>query len=195
MQPTEHLASAVIHAITVDALGKAQSGKSRDWTQAIWDALKDLATKSSLDLYPKDGPYKGEYLLDFVLWEPDFGPRVIVESQWQHWKLEPLKAFGWAFDKLQGVKADLKVLVFDWDGLNAKQLPSEIVAKLHESMCQYRMNSTSEHYLLIWFSGSQSTVFEWKPIREGKHTKEQVVFSPRRPLDRKARSIEGLPVL
>lgn len=177
MRAIDDLASAVVNAITVDARQRAQSGKSRDWTQAIWDALKELAKSLRFDLYPGNKPYKGEYLLDFVLWEPDFGPRVLIESQWQHWKLDNLEAIGWAFDKLQGVKGDLKVLVFEWDGLNDDHLPSEVLAKLRERMCRYQLNSPSEHYLLIWFSGAESEVFEWSPTQTGSH--KEVRFARR----------------
>ena len=179
MITNEALASAVIEAITADALSRTNVGTSRDWTRAIWDSLKELASSHRLDLYPRDGPYKGEYLLDFVLWESNYGPRVAIESQWQHWNLRPLEALRWAFDKLQGVKGDLKVLVFDWDGLNAHGLPTEVIAELHKSLCKYQMNSTEEHYLLIWFSGAQSEVFEWAPIRTGMHSAKEVRFSPR----------------
>lgn len=72
------------------------------------------------------------------------------------------------------------MLVFDWGGLNAENLPLEVIEKLHESMCDYQLNSVEELYLLIWFSGDDSEVFEWNPIRSGKHTAEEVCFSPRR---------------
>ena len=179
METTESLASAVIHAITVDARERALTGGSRDWTQAFWDALAQLAQTTHLDLYPKEGPYKGEYHLDFVLWEPGYGPRVGIESQWLHWRQnDSRKSLGWAFDKLQGVKCDLKILIFDWAGLNPKQLPAEVVDRLHESMFDFQINSASEHYLFIWFEGAKSEVFEWKPAHDGKQSKGEIVFSP-----------------
>jgi hypothetical protein len=181
MESAEILASDVVTAIREDALTRARGGKSRAWTRAIWDSLKDLAVKHKLDLYPKDGPYKGEFLLDFVLWEPGYGPRVGIESQWQHWRLEPREALGWAFDKLLGVKGDLKVLVFDWDGLNTDQLPREVENVLRERLSSYQMYSASEHYLFVWFEREQSEVFEWKPTKQtGQYSANEVQFSPRR---------------
>ena len=179
MKTTENLVSTLVNAITVDARKRAKIGSSRDWTQAIWDSLKNLAEERNLAIHPTEGPYKGEYHLDFTLWEEGFGPIVGVESQWLHWRQkDPLDSVGWAFDKLQGIKCDLKVFIFDWDGLNARKLPPKIVQRLRDSMCEYQMNSTSEHYVLIWFSGPYSEVFEWRPIRTGKHSPRELTFSP-----------------
>jgi hypothetical protein len=179
---TEILASDVITAITVDSLAKARGGGNRDWTRAIWESLKKLAGSRGFDLYPMKEPYKGEYLLDFILWEPGYGPRVGIESQWQHWRLKPLDAVGWAFDKLQGVKGDLKVLIFDWDGLNADHLPRDVENMLHDRLCKYQMHSPSEHYFLVWFEKEESEVFEWKPKHTGQHLPNEVKFLPRRKL-------------
>ncbi len=177
----ESLASALVSAITVDARRRAKIGSSRDWTRAIWDSLKSLADKRALKLYPEEGPYRGEYHLDFTIWEEGYGPLVCIESQWLHWsQKDPLNAFGWAFDKLQGLKCDLKVLVFDWEGLDSQRLPRKLEQRLRVSMCGYQMNSLDEHYLLIWFSGSDSRVFEWKPLRREKHSPKDVTFRPRR---------------
>jgi hypothetical protein len=50
MDTTDSFASAVVDAITVDARKRAKIGTSRDWTQAIWAALDELA-KQSLSNY------------------------------------------------------------------------------------------------------------------------------------------------
>jgi hypothetical protein len=179
METTKTLVPELISAITVDARNRTTSGNNGDWTHAIWDSLEAFAKKRKLALYPEKGPYKGEYHLDFTIWQDGYGPLVGIECQWLHWRQkDPLNCFRWAFDKLQGVKCDLKILIFDWKGLNSKRLPREVEKELHTSMCKYQMNLLSEHYLLIWFSWSEFEVFEWKPLRTGKHSPEEVIFSP-----------------
>jgi YD repeat-containing protein len=73
----------------------------------------------------RERPYAGEYLLDFVLWETGYGPRILCESQWQH-LFGQLEAIEWAFDKLRGVKGDIKVLIYEREpGADSTQPPNE----------------------------------------------------------------------
>ena len=89
------------------------SGRT-EYTRAIWNYFDQLRSeyeppwKLYPETEPKRGKVKGEFLIDFSLFDDHLGCRIACESEWEL----DVGRIGWAFDKLMAVKADLKILVF-----------------------------------------------------------------------------------
>ena len=169
-------ASEVISAISSEVRLNSPANNGA-WTQAIYDGLKQLALQKQLAIFPAEKPKKGEYLLDFILWKPHFGPVVCVESQWQFWRNDNLEGINWAFDKLRGVKGQLKVLIFEWKRQGTSELPPTINKLLTDCLSDFELHVEGEQYLLMWFCGSTCEAFEWSTLRSGRHRAEEILFS------------------
>ncbi len=87
------------------------------WTKAIWTCFDRL--RASLgpgwSLYPPSlakGTVRadGEYLVDFMLMDDRLGPRTAFESDFGD-----ISRIDLAFDKLRGMKSDIKVLILESD--------------------------------------------------------------------------------
>ena len=146
------------------------------WTGAVWTAFNELAQAKKWTLYPGKQPYKGEYLLDFVLWEENYGPRVVCESQWQH-RISGMPAIDWAFDKLRGVKGDIKVLIFECPMKGDATRPPDNVMRIVEPyLKELSLLSDGEAFLLLHFANKGKRAHWWKPTRQGNPNK--IRFTP-----------------
>ena len=62
--------------------------QTKEWTWAVWQFWKRycqvMSRKGSAmwEMCPRDGVAKGEYLVDFMLFENKYGPRIACESEW-----------------------------------------------------------------------------------------------------------------
>ena len=91
----------------------ADSKSNRDWTKAVYELLKDYGSRRGWIIHPLDKCYAGEYLCDFTVFEKGYGCRIACESQWLTWRSNDQADLEWAFDKLRGVKGDIKIFVFE----------------------------------------------------------------------------------
>jgi hypothetical protein len=145
-------------------------------TYAIWLTFKHLADEKSRSgpkwtLYPEDGPYSGEYLVDWALFENDYGLRIACESQWG----TNLKELEWAFDKLRGVKSDVKVLIYERK--RRSDPPDQEVRKVLEKYLKgYCLLSQNESFLFIEFDKGRAASYVFRPSRDGKQ--ENISFTP-----------------
>jgi hypothetical protein len=82
------------------------------WTEAVYQSLTAFKREKGWKIFPPVKCYLGEYHCDFMLFEDGYGCRVACESQWQTFRsnADELK---WAFDKLRGVKSDMKLFIFE----------------------------------------------------------------------------------
>jgi hypothetical protein len=171
---TDQLDGAVVQAITASVPARVKSGKNKDWTLAIWEELSLLSKKYDLRLYPQKGPYKGEYLVDFMFFDSQ-GPVFACESQlWSPLSDEDqnLKDIEWAFDKLRGVKAPLKLLIFEQRMDPNGQFPEPLHGRIKNYLLRYNGHQASETYLFIQFDNDRSAAFKWKPLNDGIHDEE-----------------------
>lgn len=163
------------------------------WTWAVWRAFERIRANprgeikldhvnalasgySEWALWPQKGPYKGEYLLDFVLWESGYGPRILCESQWQH-RFSAYGAIDWAFDKLRCVKGDIKVLIYEVsEQPNGSQPPDTVSKIVTNYLKDLALLSDEEAFLLLNFNSHQKWAHWWKPTSSGRPT--EIRFSP-----------------
>jgi hypothetical protein len=147
----------------------AKSPNPRAWTTAVFDALVEFSNQRSWKLHPEERPYRGEYLTDFMLFEDDYGPRVACESQWWHIRSVHEDKLDWAFDKLRGVKADVKLFICEGE-------LSAINAIAKKYLSNYALISSSEAFLTMTFNHGQPAAFSWLPKREGVHKPSEIAF-------------------
>lgn len=146
------------------------------WTTAVWRAFSEVAQSRGWKLYPEVKPFKGEYLLDFVLWEPNYGPRVVCESQWQH-GFSGIGAIDWAFDKLRCVKGDIKILIYESGREpNGTQPPDDVCGIVVRYLMELAVLSNSEAFLLLNLNGSRQWAHWWQPVYSGKQ--KEIRFTP-----------------
>jgi hypothetical protein len=168
------LTTQIIQDVAGDKLKGLAGNRNRDWTSALWQILKDIARKNHLQLHPKDRPYKGEYLVDFVLFDGGRGPIFACESQLWFWRRDikgHLSDIDWAFDKLMGVKSNVKMLLFEYEFESDGRLPKRLSSKFEAYLLSYERHVIGEHYLFVQVSGGDSRVFEWKATRTSGHKK------------------------
>jgi hypothetical protein len=151
------------------------------WTRAVWRAFKEIEgnhnkTGKTWILYPEGKPYKGEVLLDFMIYEENYGPRILCESQWQH-QFSAYKAIEWAFDKLRLVKGDIKVLIYEvGEQPDGGQPPKRVTEIVSSYLKDLTLLSTNEAFLLMNFNRSRKWAHWWKPTAQGNPRKPR--FSP-----------------
>ena len=151
-----------------------QAKSTGGWTVAVYDAFREYkSARQGWRIYPETKAKKGEYLCDFMLFEDRYGPRIACECQWWHRWGDHLDKLGWAFDKLIGVKADVKVFVFEgetqeWERIRRKYLTD------------YALLSPDEAFLILKFEESERGFHAswWKPSRYGVHTEDEINFDP-----------------
>lgn len=125
------------------------------WTVAVYESLKEVASEQGWKIFPEERCYAGEYLCDFTLFDPDYGCRIACESQWNHTGgAGHVDVLGWAFDKLRGVKSDLKLFVFE--GTDDEWLA--VVAKYLDGYAQL---SVGEAFLALRWNGKCFTKWRW----------------------------------
>ena len=116
-------------------------------------------------LYPN--ATEGEYLADFMLLEDGYGPRIACESE-----LAPRGGdVEWDFDKLRGIKADIKVLIHQCDS-------KELMDKLKTYLADNALITRDEAYLLVKLCRDKTESHWWKPEREGPFTATEINFQP-----------------
>ena len=149
---------------------KAKSNlKAKPWTQAVFEALREFSEKKSWELHPSDRPYVGEYLCDFTLFEKCYGCRIACESQWNHGDSKHESDLSWAFDKLRGVKADVKLFIFEGTEDHEKSV-------LGEYLQNYAQLSPEETFILLRWTGSTFVGSWWTPEIAGAQLSP--VFAP-----------------
>jgi hypothetical protein len=143
----------------------APTGSGRlGYTKAIWHYFDKLRTANDWGFSPKTcptgGKAKGEYLTDFALYDDKIGNRIACESEW-----EGIQKIQWAFDKLKGVKGDLKILVFQ-EGFTADgTLPANVDDLLRQGLANSGHHHPGhEFYLFIQFDREQSRLYLWEPL-------------------------------
>ena len=139
------------------------------WTEAVYKAFVEYK-KDGWKVYPETKAKKGEYLCDFMLFQDGYGPRVACESQWWHSWGEHEKKLEWSFDKLVGVKADIKVFIYEGD-----QEQWETICKPY--LADYALLSPQEAFLTMRFDKGFHCSW-WKPSRPGVHEANEIVFEP-----------------
>jgi len=146
----------------------ALSDPEHRWTRAVFEAFREIAGSKGWTHYPEHRPYKGEYHLDFVLWEEGYGPRIVCESQWLH-RFGQLEAIDWAFDKLRGVKGDIKILIYEWGGeLDPSQPAAEVRQVLLRYLESFALLSIDEAFLFIDITDKGQWAYWWQPATSGR---------------------------
>jgi len=172
-------------------LTKALSGpelrRNKDWTDAVWYFFSKFTSNGQSksrksdewDFHPKSrsSGRGGEYLVDFILLENGYGPRIAVECEWQFWRKDALRSIDWAFDKLRGVKSDIKLLIHEWRVPPTAGGPDQ---KLRERIVQYisdyELISPNEAFVFLQYNGGAAYAYWWKPRRAGSHKKNEIKF-------------------
>ena len=99
------------------------------WTEAVYQAFIEYKNgRPGWEIYPNAKVKKGEYLCDFMLFEQGYGPRIACESQWWHTWGDHYDKLQWSFDKLRGVKGDIKVFIFEGESQQWEMIRREYLA-------------------------------------------------------------------
>jgi len=139
----------------------------REYTGSVWAFFNDFASDPirNWKIYPpqepKAGRGKGEYLVDFSLFDAERGCRIACESDWGD-----RSSVDWAFDKLRGLKADVKILIFEAAHQKDKALA------YREHFADYLCNSHHhcpgrESYIFIQFDHGKCRIYLWQPNSNG----------------------------
>lgn len=149
------------------------------WTKAVWHCFETLRVElgAGWTLYPKDpgkgpGKAKGEYLADFLLMDETFGPRIACESE-----LGNAGKCDWSFDKLRGLKADIKMFIFEMGFTENDSLPPPIESMVTGYLSNHAHFLANEHFLLVQLSFGKTRCFHWEPTIRGPYTPTQIHFS------------------
>ncbi len=116
-------------------------------------------------LYPKNGATKGHYLVDFILFDKAYGPRIACESEWGMGS----QGVAWDFEKLVGVKSDIKVLIHQ---CRSKKL----LEYLKDAISGNALISSNEAFLVVGFEGEKSQAHWWIPDRNGPFAIKEIDF-------------------
>ena len=148
------------------------------WTRAVWHCFDALRSElgPTWSLYPRElgegsGRTKGEYLVDFMLMDRSIGPRIACESE-----LGKIRDIDWAFDKLRGVKADVKVLLFEFDFTDDSKLPPTVGDIVTGYLSKHGHFLPDEHFLLIQLTGDKARSFVWSPAQRGPYHANEIKF-------------------
>lgn len=152
-----HLAS------TIPELAK-DAKSTGHWTEAVYKSFALYRERrEGWKLYPETKAKLGEFLCDFMLFEDGYGPRVACESQWWHSWGKHADKLGWAFDKLVGVKADIKVFIYEGN-------EQQWAAVKNEYLKNYALLSTAEAFLVLHWDGHRFHCSWWQPTKSGVQT-------------------------
>jgi hypothetical protein len=157
-----------------EAYPKTETGRT-EYTKAIWKFFSEECTNYDPEwtLYPKAEPQKGkvfgEFLNDFSLFDERWGCRIACESEWGD-----IDRVYWGFDKLRAVKADIKILIFQYQNLG-DCLPYPVEQKFKQELA----NSGHHHpghdfYLFVQFDREKSKIFLWEPRESGPFLPDQI---------------------
>jgi hypothetical protein len=147
----------------------------------VWSYFNNLQTQYSAHewvLFPATPPSKGrvvgEYIVDFTLFDPKLGCRIACESEWAD-----IDRIDWAFDKLRSVKADIKILIFQWDHTEDGQLPTLVMERIRPYLANtHHHHPNREHYLLLQWQEETARIFLWTPQQPGPFVEEPIYFEP-----------------
>lgn len=169
------LASRIGSELPRFAMECSEKSKSErpEWTWGVWKFWDSYRRSETMkrgriwELCPEE-PRKGEYLVDFMLFEKGYGPRIACESEWEESPDEVL----WDFEKLTGVKSDIKVLIHDCQsGDLLKKLSGAIPGNANALV------SPREGFLIVGFEGDRVRESRWWiPDREGPFEIEEIEF-------------------
>ena len=146
---------------------RATSYTNGAWTVAVYDCLKEYAVGMHWKIHPAEKCYLGEYHCDFMLFEAGYGCRLACESQWQTHR-STVGELKWAFDKLRGVKSDVKLFIFE--GTDSWQ------DDIREYLDGYAQLDTVETFIFLRWNHKHFERFWWKPIVSGVQPE---TFKPR----------------
>ncbi len=153
---------------------------NRQWTDVLWKFFNKYKSgrRPKWTMFPKERARKGEYLVDFILFEEGYGPRIAVESEWQYWRhKKPLDRIDWAFDKVRGVKADVKLLVYEWKTPPSSGEPDRQVRKrIVQYLENYALLTPKEAFVFLQYTGDRPYGYWWQPRHEGIHSEEEIKF-------------------
>jgi hypothetical protein len=154
-------------ALEIPELVANDPDKNTTWTSAVYEALKKYAKQKDWKIYPEEKCYKGEYLCDFTLFEEGYGCRIACESQWSFGIGDNNAKVDWAFDKLRGVKSDLKLFIFEgseneWPTIRDNYLKD------------YAQLSVDEAFLILHWQKDHFIKSWWQPKKNGQQ--EDICF-------------------
>lgn len=147
--------------------------QTREWTWAVGQFWKEYCQSKNQkgqhpwDLCGKDHATKdkGEYLVDFMLFEEGYGSRIACESEWGKTSGEVL----WDFEKLTGVKSDVKVLIHECRS-------QDLLQKLRGAISGNALIYPGEAFLIFGFQGETSEALWWIPKRNGPFDPKDIIF-------------------
>ncbi len=183
LEEVQHLGQYFAQALPEQAKELSQVHAHPDgrevYTRAVWRCFADLRALlgEGWSLYPSTiakgaGKASGEYLVDFMLMDETFGPRIACESE-----LGGIESIEWALDKLRGVKSDVKILLFEDDFAKEGGLPPRIAELTKQYLAGFGHYLPSEHFLFVQLSRNQCKCFLWSPPSRGPLGREEIVFS------------------
>ena len=154
----------------IPEIANAANGNSNGgWTNAVRRCFGKIAEEEKWKRYPEGETKAGEFLLDFVLWQLGYGPRVVCESEWLTHYSSETKDIEWDFDKLRMVKGDIKVMIYEW---------AEDDGRLEEALKGYlkdiQLLSTEEAFLFLNFDHGKPSAHWWQPEKSGRQ--DEIVF-------------------
>jgi len=148
----------------------------REWTWAVGRFWEEYCQSKSQEggppweLCARDHATKekGEYLVDFMLFQEGYGPRIACESEWG---MSPA-GIQWDFEKLAGVKSDIKVLVHQ---CRFEQIERRLKEAIRDTVGAHV--SPSEAFLVMGFeSETKPEACWWIPDRNGPFTLKDIEF-------------------
>ncbi|HTU49249.1 MAG TPA: hypothetical protein VMF56_01575 [Acidobacteriaceae bacterium] len=141
--------------------------ETKEYTWAVgqfWEKYR-REKGSGWELRPENGGTKGHYLVDFILFDKAYGPRIACESEWgPGWR-----GVVWDFEKLAGVKSDIKVMIHECRS-------EELLDRLKDAISGNALISPSEAFLIIGFEGEKSQAHWWIPDRNGPFAIREIDF-------------------
>ena len=140
-----------------------KSDSYRVWTEAVYASLGEISKQYGWKIFPEIKCYAGEYLCDFTLHEDGYGCRIACESQWEHWKGNHQSDLDWAFDKLRGVKSDIKLFIFEGTEEQWRKV-------IQDYLQDYEQLSTREAYVALRYQVDRFVTSWWTPKHDGKQT-------------------------
>lgn len=156
-------ALALADRLAVEVPKLAATYTNGAWTLAVYQFLTAFkqAKGESWKIFPPVKCYLGEYHCDFMLFEEGYGCRLACESQWQTFRsnADELK---WAFDKLRGVKSDVKLFVFEG--------PDTWVDDIREYLEGYAQLDPVETFVFMRWNRDHWERSWWEPTVAGLQT-------------------------
>lgn len=139
------------------------------WTSAVHKALVEFGKGGGRGwvTFPTEKPCKGEYLCDFMVFEPNYGCRIACESQWDHGS-DQAWALDWAFEKLRGVKSDIKLFIYE-----GKPTALDVIAQKH--LVNYAQLDPHEVFLALRWNKPSFEARWWTPATKGLQTEARFV--------------------